>query len=241
MSRRRLLLANGPFPISIITNDPYGDIRQYIPSTHSPIYKLIRYCFNIWDNKGYDYHITPQYGQFVIDQERGAEGEYGYAIGIQSIYYEDGIKISGVDESLNEWTGGIDATTGKLIICKLQIKQLLPIRLYEGYNENAGEIIDYARRVWYPLGIDTNYPGVRNVYLNSNTQIFNPKRTLWINDTYYSTGFRVYLSDAINGDKYALFGWAAIDQIYKISDDKKTEDILTWRLGEDGYLYVTYD
>jgi hypothetical protein len=241
MSRRRLLLANGPFPISIITNDPYGDIRQYIPSTHSPIYKLIRYCFNVWDNEGYDYNITVQYGQFVIDQKPGAEGEIGDTIGIRSIYYDDGIKISGVSEDDIEWIGGIDATTGKLIICKLQVKQLLPIRLYEGYNENASEIIDYARRVWYPLGIDTSYPGVRNVYLNSNAHIFNPKRTLWINDTYYSTGFQVYSSDATNAYKYAIFGHGAVEQMYKISDDKRTDDILTWRLAEDGYLYVTYD
>jgi hypothetical protein len=241
MSRRRLLLANGPFPISIITDNPYGDIRQYIPSTHSPIYKLIRYCFNVWDSEGYDYNITVQYSQFVIDQEQGTGGEIGYAIGIQSIYYDDGIKISGVDESETEWTGGIDATTGKLIICKLQIKQLLPIRLYEGYNENAGEIIDYARRILYPIGEDTGYPNVRNVYFTSNTQIFDPKRTLWLNDIYYSTGFQVRLSNAINGDEYALFGIGAADRLYKISDNTKADDILTWRLNTDGYLYITYN
>lgn len=241
MSRRRLLLANGPFPISIITDNPYGDIRQYIPSTHSPIHKLIRYCFNVWDNEGYNYNITVQYGQFVIDQERGTEGEYGYTIGIQSIYYEDGIKISGVDKSETEWIGRIDATTGKLIICKLQATQLLPIRLYEGYNENIDEIIDYARRIWYPLGEDTGYPNIRNVYFTSNTQIFDPKRILWLNDTYYSTSVQVQLSDAINADEHVLYGIDVANSTCKISDDTWADDIRTWRLTANGYLYITYN
>lgn len=241
MSRRRLLLANGPFPISIITDKPYDDIRQYIPSYHSPIYKLIRYCFNVWDNEGYDYNITVQYGQFVIDQERGAEGEIGIAIGIRSIYYDDGIKISGDSDDDNEWTGEIDAITGKLIICKSQAKQLLPIRLYEGYNETTNEIIDYACRIWYPFGKDTGMPNIRNVYFTSNTHRYDPKRTLWLNDTYYSTSVQINLSDAIDADEHVLSGVDAANHTYKISDDRITNDIRTWRLTKNGYLYITYN
>lgn len=96
----------------------------------------------------------------------------------------------------------------------------LPIRLYEGFNENVDAIIAYIR------SLDTDGDG----YVGSSENEKSLKDIIHINDVLYPRAVWWYDEDEIIGGI-----------CFHLADDSYEGDILGFYLYSDGTFYINWD